>query len=953
MKESGFNQLYTLLPALFLGSLITYYFLNNTDFALEQLPKIIYSQATKDGIDIGARASLIYKIVFFGGIFTSVIWYLFNQLFPNKLDVKRDFIKKIAFLSFIGITTMYCHIAHTKSFESLEIIASVLVFYLIIAIFNRFSLMNLNQDSYGENWTEKVLLSSFLITYQLKFFGINATVLQLSFFLLFLVVLFFLTFLNSIANRSFRQTNYHFPILTICFLSFFNIILLEIYSYRFYTFPHYYYAIFYFCFVLFLCGLYYFLPKQSVIFAKLNNISTLHLLSFTALVIILFSGLYTPFGVQITDTFELANPAVPQMRILKDGEIPLLDFMSSHMISEQFYGYIYHLFFGYEGNLDFHSYSFLYEFLFQLLVFLFLNKLFKNPILALVFVVFFPYARYFFGRDYFWSVLGFYLLYRLLNKQTIYAYLGWFFTIFLLICWKLDTGASFLIASPVFLVLAFFAMDKKFKIIIFSKGLGIFVGVIGLAVFVAIQLRSGAYLWDNFNNALSYITSNQAHGTSVQSNVYNHQFYIIHLLLPFIAFISIFTNVYFLKKVNTKSDAQKQMLLLCSLFFYLIFLANFQRGVVRHNFLMEYDHMLTSTFYLAFILQMIAYSSKYLSTEFRLYAMFGGGFLIILMVKVFHLSAKFPLQNSMESIFVSRKSNNEFFSQRKGIVKDSVFSANYYEGIKQFMDKNLTENQTFLDFSNNPMLYYYCQRSVPSYFCQSLQNTVTDYQQLSQIKSIDTALVPMVIYQNVPRGWGDQTDDVPSSMRQYLLAEFIYTNYEPFTILNNKSIWVTKGFRSKIDTSFIYTQDTSFTLPLEIDYKNAAWLVNNYYDVGQSDYLEPIGNSKAIFHSQYNFYKVDIPDNVRAENSVYAKITFDKDIIDRQIKVHEGREDWNKIGSFTFLTKSESNSYMLRLTNHFLWHREGCYVLVLEGLPDNVGCNIEFFSDSRLSNVRN
>ncbi len=953
MKESGFSQLYTLLPALFFGSLITYFFLNDTSFTLEQLPKIIYSQATKDGIDIGARASLIYKIVLFGGIFTSVIWYLLNQLFPSKLDVKRDFIKKIAFLSFIGITTVYCHIAHIKSFESLGVICSVLVFYLIIAIFDRFRLMNFNQDRYTENWTEKVLLSSFLITYQLKFFGIYATVLQLSFFLLFLGVSFFLTFLNSIVNRNLRQTNYHFPILTICFLSFFNIILFEIYSYRFYASPHYYYAIFYFLFLFFLCGLYYFLPKNSVIFAKLNNISSLHLLSFTALVVILFSGLYAPFGVQITDTFELANPAVPHMRIFKDGEIPLVDFMSSHMISEQFYGYIYHLFHGYDGNLDFHSYSFLYEFLFQLLVFLFLNRLFKNPILALVFVIFFPYARYFFGKDYFWSVLGFLTLYRLLNKQTIYTYLGWFFAIVLLICWRLDTGASFLIASPIFLVLAFFANDQKFKFISFSKALGIFVGVIGLAIFVAIQLRSGHYLWDNFNNALSYMTSNQAHGTSAQSNIYNHQFYIIHLLLPFIAFISIITNVYFLKKINTKSDAQKQLLLLCSLFFYLIFLVNFQRGVVRHNFLMEYDHMLTSTFYLALVLQMVALSTKNLNTEFRFYALFGGGFLIILMVKVFHLSAKIPLQNSMESIFMNRTSNNELFSQRKDIIKDSVFIANYYVGIKQFMDKNLTENQTFLDFSNNPMLYYYCQRRVPSYFCQSLQNSVTDYQQLSQIKGIDTTFVPMVIFQNVPRAWGDQTDDVPNSMRQYLLAEFIYKNYEPFTIINNKAIWVTKGFKASLDLTASYTIDSSYMVPLEMDYKNASWLVNNYYESNSGDYLTSIGNSKSVFHSQYNFYKVDIPENVRAENSVYAKITFDQDIKDRQVKVHEGKENWGKIGSFSFSTKTGENSYMLRLTNHYLWHREGCYVLVLEGLPDNVGCNIEFFSDSRLSNVRN
>ena len=114
------------------------------------------------------------------------------------------------------------------------------------------------------------------------------------------------------------------------------------------------------------------------------------------------------------------------------------------------------------------------------------------------------------------------------------------------------------------------------------------------------------------------------------------------------------------------------------------------------------------------------------------------------------------------------------------------------------MDENLSEEQTFLDFSNNPMLYYYCQRSVPSYFCQSLQNTVTDFQQLSQLNKIDTSLVPIVIYQNIPRGWGDQTDDVPNNMRQYLIAEFIYQHYEPYTVINHKAIWTTKSFKSSL-----------------------------------------------------------------------------------------------------------------------------------------------------------
>jgi hypothetical protein len=69
---------------------------------------------------------------------------------------------------------------------------------------------------------------------------------------------------------------------------------------------------------------------------------------------------------------------------------------------------------------------------------------------------------------------------------------------------------------------------------------------------------------------------------------------------------------------------------------------------------------------------------------------------------------------------------------------------------------------------------------------------------------------------------------------------------------------------------------------------------------------------------------------------------------DRQIKLHESKENGSTIGSFVFRARPGSNVYMLRLTNHFLWHKEGCSVLILEGLPDNIDCNIEFFRDMRL-----
>ncbi len=948
MNKSKFSHIYAFLTALFFGSSICYLFFHDTSFTLEHLSQVIYSQATKDGVDIGARASLMYRIVLVGGFFTASIWFVLTRWFIIDSNVKAGTINKIAYLSFVGLVSLYCHVSHTTCLETLGVIVVILLFYFARMLPVSQSFDKAYPILAEANWVEKILLSSFLITYQLKYFGINSHILNVQFAILFFIVLIILSLSAVLYFKKFNKNIGNALVVILCAATYFNIILFEVYSNNFYTSPHYYYSLIYFTGLSFFILMYIIFPGVIDRLSKKNQLSSLSLLSFTTMIVILLSALYIPFAEQITDTFELANPAIPHMRVVKDGEIPLLDFMSSHMISEQFYGYIYHLFFGYEGSLDFHTYHFLYEFLFYILVYLFLNKLFKNPLLALLFVVFFPYSRYFFGRDYFWCILGFYALHRLIIKQTVFTYLNWFSILVLLICWRLDTGAAFLIASPVFLIMAFMTSVQKFHIIPFIKAIGIFAGIVCLGFIIAVQLRSGSYVWDHLHNALSYITSNQAHGTSSQAQQFNHLFYVIHIIVPFCAFISILTIGYSLRYIDRNLESQKYYLLLCSLFFHLIFIANFQRGVVRHNFFMEYDHMLTSTFYLGLLLHIIAFSQQKWKKELMFYVLFGGGFLLILLVKVFHLNAKIPLQNSMESIFMKRESNNQLFSQKKGITKDTIFSANYYENIKTFMDENLSEEQTFFDFSNNPMLYYYCQRSVPSYFCQSLQNTVTDFQQLSQLNKIDTSLVPIVIYQNIPRGWGDQTDDVPNNMRQYLIAEFIYQHYEPYTVINHKAIWTTKSFKSSLDSDPSVTLDTSYKVPLEIDYRNAAHLVSDYYKTYPKDYLRLISKSLAKFHSEDHTYSIDIPENVQHENSIYARLTFDKDMGDRQIKLHESKENGSTIGTFIFRARPGSNVYMLRLTNHFLWHKEGCSVLILEGLPDNIDCNIEFFRDMRL-----
>ena len=145
---------------------------------------------------------------------------------------------------------------------------------------------------------------------------------------------------------------------------------------------------------------------------KTINISTLKSFTYfyvpSALLTFLLLIYYNPILEQPHELFELANPALSQMRLYSFGEIPFVDFLTSHMFSEQFYGILYHSLFGYAGSLDFLVYEFFHLVLFYFLIYYFLLKLLKSPFLALLFIISFPFLTNLFHVYLFFSILLFF-----------------------------------------------------------------------------------------------------------------------------------------------------------------------------------------------------------------------------------------------------------------------------------------------------------------------------------------------------------------------------------------------------------------------------------------------------------------------------------------------------------------------------------------------------------------
>lgn len=276
------------------------------------------------------------------------------------------------------------------------------------------------------------------------------------------------------------------------------------------------------------------------------------------------------------------------------------------------------------------------------------------------------------------------------------------------------------------------------------------------------------------------------------------------------------------------------------------------------------------------------------------------------------------------------------------IIPETEYANDTYVEFKKFLDKNLKKEQSFLDFSNSPMLYFYCNRNVPSYFCQSLQNTVDDYLQLDMLKRSGRENIPVAVYSNYPPNWFDATDGVPNIMRQYLVAEYIYKNYHPFGIINNKSIWTANNSNF---TWGINRQDTICLQPHTFEYKKAAYYINRYYDAHHFNLLTKIDEQHNLNKDGDSSFVIN--EDVSRLHHVYARIIMSGQQDENEINVTLN-DSTSLIGSFTFQTTSGDSAYMLRLSNHYLWHiRQAKYLTTKKQSNIHIE-KVEFYNDTRL-----
>lgn len=514
-------------------------------------------------------------------------------------------------------------------------------------------------------------------------------------------------------------------------------------------------------------------------------------------------ALYNPFVEQSTDMFELANPANGVMRLFLHGEWPIVDALPSHVLSDIGFKPLYVLLNGYSNDLSFFVYDFLYAAILLLIPYYFLRRILHSAVLAFALVLLFPYLPYIVLGHNIFAAIPLLLLLSVEKQPDMRRLMLTGLSLLFLVLWRIDVAVSALAASGVLLLVQVLRAPQRMQALISVVKTAAAFLLISVIVFVLLYIRNDD-VYTNLLSAKAYFGTAQAHALTHLTHHPDRLFYLHYVVFPLLMAVLLLWTLYRSFYAGDKKDSA--FLLSAILFFLVYYFANAQRGLVRHSFIEENEFHISSCLYV--ITALFVYRLYRAKKEAALLFVFS----VTVSVFCFSVGGGFGFRSLNDTLAQTAQAGRLIRPQPHKInrVRGSEdFAGQRYAQLRKFMDTHLPADATFADLSNSPMLYFYTERRVPSYFNQYLQNTVTDWLLEQNVKKLKSMNVALAIFSSVPQSWFDVTDGVPNTIRYLPVTSYIYENYEPYAVLNRYYVWKKKDLvlpspdRMQADTGII------------------------------------------------------------------------------------------------------------------------------------------------------
>jgi hypothetical protein len=913
------NSLYALAFALFL--LVSLF--QSYSFTIPEGSATLVGQATRENILVDARIGLFYKLIGLGLLFWTLglgILHWLSRRFIHLLD-------KYAVGLYIAIPVIplsFLHLLGTDVLAPLKLLIGILIIFLSSHYLFTFSKPHLLQSNEHVSF-ESTLGISFLLSLLLQFYAGYSSWMGHHSELLFLLLLALLQITLFAFRFNISKNNTALYALWLSSIPFFVFISFEyeVFCLSNETFNLGHKKSFLILLLLWI-AMWWSLKKYSKL--KIDGISK-HLFRLSLLFGLTISLFYKPFFEVQPELFEMANPANSILRIFDFGELPFLHFMSSHLLSEQWYGILYSLFFGTSQGLDFTVYAFLNEFIYFVMISYILTKVGFKQSTSILFIFLFPVVNDLFFAS---LCLVFLILFVVQRTSIQFTTKNIFFILlvpFLLTLWRLDTGVAGVISTCIFVPYYFWIAQIKIKFTSLLKGVGLFIALLISLCAFSLLFISPEVLIGNLNMVFHYIKGNQAHGYAHLTENAPHQFFVIHFLFVLVSLTLLVWGTYLIHSNRNKQNIAEFTWLVFSMFSFIVFIANAQRGLVRHGFAEHSEIFYYSTFYLG-----VAFFIGHFMRK-KLEAIQYAAFFLILFFS-FITTKFFPFE--LEESAITKIVDPEVFENADSLLKKDNFQGRIvnfnefkdsnYGQIKKYLDDQLSANETFLDFSNSPLLYYYCKRTIPSYFNQPLQNSIDTFLQNQLILKISQSECPIVIYSSYPTTWFDATDGLQNSVRYPIIAEYIYDHYKPLGILNQKSIW---GIKTR-EWQSIPELDTLVTKPQSIDLGYLAGYDGNRISTSS----QKIYTSQNISPSSSSIPILITSNSIGQEHvSLFFKFNelqfFNPEIVSEKIEIRKLNGEVVYQAAFTRDDK-HFNWYNIPLSNNYFWYTQDTLTLTFE-----------------------
>lgn len=771
-------------------------------FDLKSFDQRPIGMATFDGYDIGARVSLYYScvIIFFSVFLIIGLLGYFIQKKNNNL-LRSAEVRMLNYSSLAGITLLVFLIFDIRIFETLEILYFVqkfVVFGLILKIFFRKTTLNIYH--YVTILSISVGLFFFVADINnLLGYSLNPDLYIVSFIIACVLLLLLQIFLRSGKIGPAGISRIAYVLVPLSLLPFFSSLKDELFFiFKANNIVLSSQASIYLVLILVLAGFVFLRSRKKTIPNLKDSLSKGYFpLLIFSLVTYTFYSYYAEY---YDELFESGNVYLPLMEHKLFGLIPTLEKLNTHLISDYFLNAIYATL----NGLNMHEIV-LYEFFiltFSYLLFYYvIYYITKNEFLAFFFMFFFPYAEILAPAGFFMGVLGIFALQKVcLNKSSLKNYIVFALILFILIIWRIDLAFTCVVAIPASL-LFFHLRDKAFSInwrYLLTSLCIVFFST--LLIVVALSLYRSVNFFSKISYFINYSMSAQSYGLKMMgwstTPTYKMQYFVFPAIT---ALVSVFLILKYEALSKRYKLAYLTMIYICIFYF-----VSFNRGIIRHS-LLEWMDSFTSTFVYIIIPGSLYFILRKQSQALK-FILFVG--IVFIMGNNYRLPEPKNIKSPSELLIEKLKNSKNI---NLSTVKSRVLKA--AEGGKverdefvSFIKTNTREDETFIDFSNRPMYHFFTQKETPAWFYQNPLCIRNDFLQEKFIEDLSHYKTPYLLFNGLNDQLYDGVDQVSNTLRHYRMAEYFYTHYKPYVILDGLCLWRANTVEdlNKIDTVYTF-----------------------------------------------------------------------------------------------------------------------------------------------------